>query len=390
MAENNVIPNPDSLVPAPSHFPGRVAVQQRVLPRYRVGFFDALSEACAGGLSVFAGQPGSGEGIETAERLSNADFRQTNNLHIGKVGSSRYLCWQPGLVKWLESWQPDVLIVEANPRYLSTPRATRWMHRRQRPVIGWGLGVPPAETAMGGVWGRLRITRREAFYRQFDGVIAYSQKGANEYIKAGFEPKRVFIAPNAVAFRPTTTPPSRPVKASGRLSVLFVGRLQARKRIDNLFIACRNLPENIQPDVVVVGDGPVKASLEKLAASVYPRAKFLGALHGEELDPVFANADLFVLPGTGGLAVQQAMAHALPVIVAEGDGTQDDLVRTESGWQVPPDDLSALTSAMTEALSSAPRLRQMGQAAYRIVADEVNVERMVEVFITAITSVRAR
>ena len=50
-----------------------------------------------------------------------------------------------------------------------------------------------------------------------------------------------------------------------------------------------------------------------------------------------------MLPGTGGLAVQQAMAHGLPVIVAQGDGTQDDLVRPENGWQIPPDDLAALT-----------------------------------------------
>ena len=41
----------------------------------------------------------------------------------------------------------------------------------------------------------------------------------------------------------------------------------------------------------------------------------------------FAGADLFVLPGTGGLAVQEAMSYALPVIVAKGDGTQEDLVR---------------------------------------------------------------
>lgn len=369
-------------------FAGRVAIQQRVLPRYRVGFFDTLAKACTGGLSVFAGQPVQNEGIEAAEGLAQAHYYPAHNIHIGKVGSPRYLCWQRGIVRWLESWQPEILIVEANPRYLSTPQAARWMHSRKRPVIGWGLGVPPVQEARG-VWERVRTARREAFYRQFDGIIAYSQKGANEYIQAGLNPERVFIAPNAVAFRPIAPPPLRSSEAKERLTVLFVGRLQARKRIDNLLLACRELPESLQPELVVVGDGPVKVELEALAASVYPRAQFLGARHGEELEPVFAAVDLFVLPGTGGLAVQQAMAHALPVIVAEGDGTQDDLVRPESGWRVPPGDLPALTATLAEALSSLPTLRRKGESAYRIVAEEVNVERMVEAFITTIRSVSA-
>jgi len=80
------------------------------------------------------------------------------------------------------------------------------------------------------------------------------------------------------------------------------------------------------------------------------------------------------------LAVQQAMAHALPVIVARGDGTQDDLVRPENGWQIPPDDLGALKEALGLALSDPARLRRMGLEAYRLVADEVNLEAMVQVF----------
>ncbi len=48
---------------------------------------------------------------------------------------------------------------------------------------------------------------------------------------------------------------------------------------------------------------------------------------GRNLDSYFSSADLFVLPGTGGLAVQEAMSHGLPVIMGQGDGTNDDLVR---------------------------------------------------------------
>jgi glycosyltransferase involved in cell wall biosynthesis len=94
---------------------------------------------------------------------------------------------------------------------------------------------------------------------------------------------------------------------------------------------------------------------------------------------------LFVLPGTGGLAVQEAMSYGLPVIVARGDGTQDDLVRPGYGWQIPNDDYPALLSALKEALSGPAQLRRMGAESYRIVKEEINIEKMVEVFTEALS-----
>jgi glycosyltransferase involved in cell wall biosynthesis len=168
-----------------------------------------------------------------------------------------------------------------------------------------------------------------------------------------------------------------------------VGRLQARKRLDNLLHACAALPADLQPSLRIVGDGPARADIEALAQQIYPQAEFIGARYGAELAEIFAAADLFVLPGTGGLAVQQAMSYGLPVIVAEGDGTQDDLVRPGNGWRIPANDLPALKAALQEALANPARLRKMGAEAYRIVAEEVNLEQMVEDFLLALAAVQA-
>ena len=126
-----------------------------------------------------------------------------------------------------------------------------------------------------------------------------------------------------------------------------------------------------------------------MGRGVYPQAEFTGAKHGAELRSLWERADLFVLPGTGGLAIQEAMAHALPVIVAKGDGTQDDLVRPENGWQIPADDLGALKETLEIALSDMPRLRAMGAESHRIVREEVNIEKMVDVFLASLDAVSA-
>jgi glycosyltransferase involved in cell wall biosynthesis len=124
--------------------------------------------------------------------------------------------------------------------------------------------------------------------------------------------------------------------------------------------------------------------LETLARDIYPSAEFIGAKHAAELKPYFLQADLFVLPGTGGLAVQEAMSHGLPVIVAKGDGTQDDLVREGNGWQIPPEDDNALAAAMKNALSDPARLRKMGAESFRIVSEEINIQKMAEAFLAAL------
>jgi len=364
-------------------YPGKLAIQQRVLPAYRAVFFDKLAGVCQGGLSVFAGRPGSNESIHTSDHLETAQLVQARNWNFARVNSPFYLCWQSGILQWLESWQPQALVVEANPRYLSTRRAVRWMHARGRPVLGWGLGASP----LGGGLAPLRRWERLAFIKSLDGVIAYSQRGAQQYRTLGLPPQSVFWASNAAASRPAQPPPARPLQFKGKPCVLFVGRLQARKRIDNLLRACASLPVALQPRLVVVGDGPARDAFQALAQEIYPQAEFPGALHGQELKPFFAAADLFVLPGTGGLAVQEAMAHGLPVIVAEGDGTQDDLVRPKNGWLVPPGDLPALTTALQEALGDVILLRQMGAESYRLVDEEINLERMAAVFVAALRSV---
>lgn len=356
----------------------RVALQQRVLPEYRAPFFNALGAACTGGLEVFAGLPRTMEAIATVNQLTDARFVRARNMHL--FSGKTYFCIQQGFIHWLDNFKPQVLIVEANPRYLSTPAAIQWMHRRHLPVIGWGLGAPRA--------GRVETRLRKQFLNSLDALVAYSQAGAQQYIAAGFAPERVFVASNAVSPRPQNPAPVRPSEFhGGKPSLLFVGRLQERKRLELLLQACSNLPSSMHPELVIVGDGPDRARLEALARDVYPAAQFTGAKHGAELDPLFAAADLFVLPGTGGLAVQQAMAHALPVMVGEADGTQAELVRPENGWLLDSVTLESLTTHLTYALSNATRLRQMGTESFRIVSEEVNLESMVDAFVHAIKTV---
>lgn len=375
----------------PGIFPGRLGIQQRVLPEYRAEFFDLLASSCEGGLGIFAGEVRSLESITTERALKVAKYEESRNYHFRDIQSPYYFLWQGGLINWLERWNPDVLIVEANPRYLSTSKGLRWMHDRGRAVIGWGLGVPPLERpeSLGGrVNNWLREYLRQRLHKQIDTYLAYSHKGAREYQAISPSKKPIYVATNAVTKSPTGPPIERPPGFHGQPRVLFVGRIQARKKLDNLVRVCAALPEGLQPELWIIGDGPERQALEDLASEVYPATEFLGVQRGASLADIFKNADLFVLPGTGGLAVQEAMSYALPIIVAEGDGTQADLVKSGNGWIIAPDDEQALLNSLQAALSNPMRLREMGLNSFQVVSKEVNIEQMVKTFIEAANDAR--
>lgn len=370
-----------------NRFCGRVGIQQRVVPGYRIEFFDLLAQSCSGGLGVFAGDVPQSESIPAVDIFNTAEYSKAKNYHFLDIQSSYYFLWQGRLLEWLENWNPDVLIVEANPRYISTFQGIRWMHSQNKPVIGWGLGAPNinGKSKFGSSIARgVRNSLRRRLLRQLDSIIAYSHIGGSEYKQIAGPNIPIFVATNAVAKSPIGNAPIRKGEFDGHPVVLYVGRLQARKRIDDLIRACSKLPPDIQPKLVIVGDGPERMVLEELAKITYPATEFLGHKVGQELSNLFLEADIFVLPGTGGLAVQEAMSYALPVIVAEGDGTQHDLVTPDNGWIIPSDDQEALLATLRNALSSPRKLREMGKCSFRIVQDRVNIEQMVNIFIDAL------
>jgi glycosyltransferase involved in cell wall biosynthesis len=360
----------------------RVGLQQRVIPSYRVPFIQKLADLPKIELNVFAGLPRPEEMISSVQNIPDVSFKLGRNIHLFR--RSAYLCLQPGLLPWIETINPDVMILEANPRYPSSRNAMRWMRAHHKGLIGWGLGVPQYSGAL----SNFRTRSRTDFLNGFHAIMAYSNLGRDQYIQAGLSPDQVFVAPNATAPKPVGPAPERkPNFSNGKPTIIYVGRLQARKKIDTLINVCAKLPEEIKPNLWIVGDGQVMDELKSLAETRYPATKFLGALYGEPLKELYLQADLFVLPGTGGLAIQEAMSYGLPVIVAEGDGSQSNLVNESNGWLVPPDDETALYDCIKQALLNPSRLRKMGMAAYQIVSNEVNIEAMVDVFKNVIEKV---
>lgn len=113
----------------------------------------------------------------------------------------------------------------------------------------------------------------------------------------------------------------------GRLLVGFVGRLAAEKRVEMLAPLTRLSGVRL----VVVGDGPRRAALERLM----PGAHFTGQLTGEMLWRTVASLDLLAHPGadeTFCQAVQEALCAGVPVVAAAAGGPLDLVRHGDNGW----------------------------------------------------------
>ena len=362
----------------------RVGIIQLVLTDYRCPFFERFAANTRFVVSLFAGQPIADEGVKTARQLSGINLCTTVNHY-----------WQANIRRWLQDFDPDVLVVGGNPRIWSHWSAIMWMHGRRRPVLGWGLGELERT---GPVWlQKVRRRAAQTLVRALDGMIAYSSKAKADYVAAGVAADQVVIAHNSVddsaakqylaqlgADRGWMAAWRQRLGLASQLPiVLFVGRLIPQKRLDLLVEACIPLLDRCQ--LLIVGDGPSKPALEYLAQPCKERIRFAGYQVGMPLAKCFIAADLFVLPGAGGLAVHQAMGYGKAILVSFGDGTEADLVREgQNGSFFKLGDVADLRAKITRCLDDPTMTQRMGEVSLAIIRSEINLDAMVASFTRAV------
>jgi glycogen synthase len=133
---------------------------------------------------------------------------------------------------------------------------------------------------------------------------------------------RVVAIPHGLEF--VAAPPAYPVQASHPPVVAFQGRLVTTKGVGVLFEAARALlAENRAVELLIIGDGPERAPLERLSqdAPLAGHVRFAGRLVGAELDAALARASVVVVPSLGGevfgLVVAENMLRGLPILTSD-------------------------------------------------------------------------
>jgi glycosyltransferase involved in cell wall biosynthesis len=220
-------------------------------------------------------------------------------------------------------------------------------------------------------WMRYAIGR-DRLINEGQLFLAVSDALRDHAIALGFPPSRTSTHYNGVdleRFAPALDPPS------GRM-ILHVGRLVEKKGTVVLIEAFSRVAAEF-PDatLVVAGEGPLRARLERHASPLVERVQFLGAVSRERIAELMHRAWLLAAPSVTasdgdaeGLpnVVVEAAASGVPVVATAHSGIPEAVDNGVSGLIVPENDPEALAAALRRLLSSAELRRAHSKAARSI------------------------
>jgi len=216
-------------------------------------------------------------------------------------------------------------------------------------------------------WWRAAIER--AMTKSADRYICVSQSVAEFYRRRGFSAEKLVVIPNGietVRWRDTKPKPLSDLGIpQGRRLLLFVGRLDKQKGMDQFFqelpALFRDLPDH---DLVLVGDGPQATALARSARrlGVQERVHFLG--WQPDIPPIMAAADLLVLPSRWeGMpnVVLEAMAAGKPVIATQAEGTVELLGLAALEQTTPVGELRQFRTRLTATIKDESLSHDLGR-----------------------------
>lgn len=160
-----------------------------------------------------------------------------------------------------------------------------------------------------------------------------------------------------------------------------VARLAPQKGVaDFIRAAAMMAGEPEEAAFLVVGDGPLREDLERLAASLGLAGRVFFAGERRDMPKILPCLDVFVLASvTEGLplAVLEALAARRPVVSTRVGGIPEVITDGVEGILVEPGDIPAMVSAVKSLLADRERSRIMGEAGRELVERKFTVEKMV-------------
>lgn len=263
-------------------------------------------------------------------------------------------------------------------------------HTEQRDDVAWM-----------GSFGTPMLALERLVMTDSPGIIAASRAIRNALAEAydvDFTRPGVMLCPHGLAdMRPL--PRRRPAvlaePAAGRLTLLFVGRLELRKGIDVLLAALPDLVAHFEAlDVWIAGDDTIEVDGGTTAKAAFlatpagqaiaDRVRFLGPVDDAELRWLYANCDVFAAPSrfeSFGLIYLEAMMFSRAIVGCRAGGVPEVIEDGVTGLLAEPGDVASLCANLLRLLEDGDlrtRLGAAGRAAFerQFEAGQVAVQRV--------------
>ncbi|MFO1144194.1 MAG: glycosyltransferase [Amaricoccus sp.] len=283
----------------------------------------------------------------------------------------------PGLETFIRRFQPALIHAHF------APGATEVMG------IAGRLGVPlvvschgwDAHIAGRSLYERCHLARRSRLFRQSALVLAASAMLRTRMLALGADPARTevhYLGIDRDRFDGRRCDDGRP-------RIAMVGRLVPSKGTGLALEALRLLLQRVPGATLeIVGDGPDRAGLERIAATRRLPVVFHGARSQADVRDVLARARVFCFPSTAadrlqpealGLAAAEAQAMGVPVVACATGGIPEVVAEGVGGLLVPDGDAVALAAGLERLLTDGALHSRIAEAGRGFVAERFDLRR---------------
>lgn len=363
------------------NFIHRVGIVQRLLPHYRLPFFQELRNFLAlrnVKLDLIYGQG----------NLNDKAKKDQNHLHWGIKLKNFYLpfnfIYQPCLYR-LKKY--DIVIIEqANKLLINYYLLLKKNFTRQK-VAFWGHGRNYQDNQ-----NSLNNKIKKLYINRVDWWFAYTNKVKDFIVKSGFPKERVTVVQNAIdsgnLIRITESISSQEIESlRSQYSLqncfvgLFCGGMYKEKRIDFLLDACNQVKKKIPNFCMLFIGGGLDSQLVKNASEKESWIHYLGPQFGKDKVKYFLIADVCLNPGLVGLGILDTFALEAPLITTEYQyhSPEIDYLKTNVNGIISRNSLEDFSSTVVDVLQDKKLLLKLKMGCKES-ASVYTMKRMVDNF----------
>jgi glycosyltransferase involved in cell wall biosynthesis len=252
----------------------------------------------------------------------------------------------------------------------------------------WGArreGIPIVASCHG--WMGKSVRLRSYYFldrlvlRRFDHLVAVSDQIASALRWAAIPRHKISVIDNGIDVSLFSKPYELPVRSVERpMRIGVVARLAKQKGIPYLLQAVREiLQESPNTELFLVGDGPERGNLERVARELGIEKNVIFAGTCADMPRIYHSFDIFALSSVDEglpMALLEAMASRLPVLVTNVGAVSKVVSDGETGLLAPSRDPAALARRMRELISNPGLRSRLGDAAFAKVQNEFSSEAM--------------
>ena len=204
------------------------------------------------------------------------------------------------------------------------------------------------------------------YYRDVSQIVPTTRDQERYLLSQGLPRELITRIPNFTAMELISAAPA--FDPAQKLHLVAIGRLVAKKGFDLLITAFKDLLNETDAELTLVGDGELKADLQQLVIDQGIRDKVIFHGWSDNVRMLLDTADLFVLPSLDepfGIVCLEAMARGVPIVATNTQGPLE-ILDNDTAYLVDKNSPSALLSGIIEAVRNPYEAHRRANNALRV------------------------